>query len=112
MAYAIRKDGRGWRLINGPDDVAPDENFSETQPAPVSPDPWSEYQAKAQYALDKTSVTIERIVEGVAAGTCDFTNADVVAFMDYRKALRAVISATTGDPAAELPVHPGFPSGT
>lgn len=112
MSYALRKDGKGWRAVNGPDDVGPDEIFSETQPAAVAPDAWVGYQAKAQAALDKTSVTIERIVEGIAAGTCAFTNPDVVAFMDYRKALRAIISATTGDPDAAFPTHPGYPEGT
>lgn len=32
MSYAVRKDGLGWRAINGPDDVGPDETFSETIP--------------------------------------------------------------------------------
>lgn len=112
MAYAIRKDGTGWRHVDGLDDICPDEVFSETQPAPIAPNAWTEYQSQAQAALDKTSVTIERIVEGVAAGTCAFTNSDVVAFMDYRKALRTIISATIGDPARPLPVKPGYPAGT
>lgn len=33
--YAIRKDGKGWRAINSPNDVLPDEDFSEDQPALV-----------------------------------------------------------------------------
>jgi hypothetical protein len=33
MSYAIRKDGQGWRAVNGPDDVGADESFSETIPA-------------------------------------------------------------------------------
>lgn len=45
MSYALRKDGQGWRAVNGPDDVEADETFSDTQPviiippyfAPVSP---------------------------------------------------------------------------
>lgn len=32
MSYAVRNDGLGWRAINGPDDVGPDESFSETEP--------------------------------------------------------------------------------
>lgn len=34
MSYAIRKDGQGWRAVNGPADVGADEDFSETVPSP------------------------------------------------------------------------------
>lgn len=34
MSYAIRKDSQGWRAVNGPDDVGPDEVFSDTPPVP------------------------------------------------------------------------------
>ena len=30
MSYAIRNDLQGWRSVDGPDDVGPDEYFSET----------------------------------------------------------------------------------
>lgn len=33
MSYAIRKDGQGWRAVNGPADVTVDEVFGETVPA-------------------------------------------------------------------------------
>lgn len=36
MAYAIRNDGKGWRAVNGPEDVAADETFSETEPTLAS----------------------------------------------------------------------------
>lgn len=32
MSYAIRKDGQGWRAVNGPEDVVDDEIFSAEQP--------------------------------------------------------------------------------
>lgn len=32
MGYAIRKDGQGWRSVNGPDDVGVNEIYSDTQP--------------------------------------------------------------------------------
>lgn len=32
MSYAVRNDGQGWRAVNGPEDVGPDETHSETQP--------------------------------------------------------------------------------
>lgn len=34
MSYAIRNDGQGWRAVNGPEEVGPDETYSETQPVP------------------------------------------------------------------------------
>ena len=30
MSYAIRNDKQGWRAVNGPDDIGPDEYYSET----------------------------------------------------------------------------------
>lgn len=38
MSYAIRSDGKGWRAVNGPDDVEPDETYSPVQPLPPVPD--------------------------------------------------------------------------
>lgn len=51
MSYAVRKDGQGWRAVNGPDDVEDDENFSEQEPGPLTP---TKEQVVAQYeeALD------------------------------------------------------------
>lgn len=36
MGYAIRNDQQGWRSVDGPDDVGPDEYFSET-PVEITP---------------------------------------------------------------------------
>ncbi len=32
MSYAVRKDGLGWRAVNGPADCSADEVFAEMQP--------------------------------------------------------------------------------
>lgn len=37
MSYAVRKDGQGWRAVNGPEDVGADEEYSETQPVTLPP---------------------------------------------------------------------------
>lgn len=37
MSYAIRNDGKGWRAVNGPEDLTADENFSMTQPPTPTP---------------------------------------------------------------------------
>lgn len=74
---------------------------------------WSEYQRQALVALTKTSVTMERIAEAVATGATAINAPDVVAFTDYRKALRAILSQPKPDVIPdELPAHPGFPAGT
>ncbi|MFC3939632.1 tail fiber assembly protein [Pseudomonas gingeri NCPPB 3146 = LMG 5327] len=33
--YAVRNDGQGWRAVNGPEDLLPDEWYTESNP----PDP-------------------------------------------------------------------------
>lgn len=66
---------------------------------------------QARYALERTSVTMERIIEGASLGTCAYTNADVVAFMNFRKKLRAIVSGTDTT-SASLPIAPPPPAGT
>ena len=39
MSYAVRNDGLGWWAVSGPDDVGPDEHYSETQPEIVIQQP-------------------------------------------------------------------------
>lgn len=82
-------------------------------PTPTSAQKWTAYQATAKAALEATSSTMERIVEGVSAGTCAFANADVVAFMNYRKSLRAILAEVQPStiPTA-LPSRPAYPAGT
>ena len=67
------------------------------------------FKEEAKTALASTSVTMERILEGVSLGNTTLTTPDVVAWMDYRKALRISISATT---IGILPTKPPYPIGT
>ena len=39
MSYAVRKDGQGWRAVNSAADISVDEDYADTQPAPITPDP-------------------------------------------------------------------------
>lgn len=65
---------------------------------------WATYQANAQVALTESDKTILRCYE----------NAVVVpaAWMTYRKTLRSIVSAASGDSTQPLPTKPPYPSGT
>lgn len=65
---------------------------------------WTGYQAQAQAALAESDKTILRCYENAVAVPAAWTT--------YRNALRAIISATSGDPTQLLPVRPAYPSGT
>lgn len=72
MSYAIRKDGQGWRAVNGPDDVGPDENYSVTQPAPPpgpSPLELARSQRLAAYRAESDPIKIEAEYDAQIAGT-------------------------------------------
>lgn len=58
----------------------------------------------AKMELDSSDVTITRCAENAVAVPSDWAA--------YRKALRAVLSESAGDPAQTLPVRPAYPPGT
>lgn len=65
---------------------------------------WSVYQAQAKTALDASDLTILRCYEnGVTVPA---------AWATYRKALRAIVGAASGDATQPLPTKPAYPSGT
>jgi len=119
-AWGVQPDYRGQTIYNQTTGATQEvteigpvpSGWATAEPPPSAAKLWADYQVTAQAAMDKTSVTMERIVEGVALGTCALTNADVIAFMTYRKSLRAIISAATGDPTKTLPPRPSYPAGT
>jgi hypothetical protein len=65
---------------------------------------WHDYQVKAQAALNKSDVTMLRCVENSVSVPANWAL--------YRKSLRAILSAPTGDPTQPLPVQPPYPQGT
>ena len=74
---------------------------------------WTEYQRQALVALSATDITVARISEAVALGHTTWNAPDVVAVMNYRRDLRAILSQPKPDVIPdELPAHPGFPAGT
>jgi hypothetical protein len=72
--------------------------------APAAQVLWSQYQSKAQYALAESDVTVLRCYENTVAVPA--------AWGAYRKALRAIIGAASGDPTQPLPTRPAYPAGT
>ena len=70
---------------------------------PTTPS-WVAYQVQAQELLDKSDVTIARCTENSVAVPG--------AWATYRKALRAIVGATTGDATKALPTRPAYPAGT
>ena len=62
----------------------------------------------AQVALDAADITMHRIVEAVALGSNSWTSADVVAWVEYRRALRQIIDGSS----TTYPSKPSYPAGT
>lgn len=87
MSYAVRKDGLGWRAVNGPEDVGPDETYSETQPEPVAPDPKAAILAQITQLETQTllpRVTREFMLTAFAAQAAA-AGADPMTNFGYRK---------------------------
>jgi hypothetical protein len=97
-----------WVDCSGVEGCAPGWTYSNSQfqpPAPVSATTlWLAYQGQAKAALDASDVTILRCYENAVTVPASWAT--------YRKALRAIVSAASGDPTQVLPVRPAYPSGT
>lgn len=65
---------------------------------------WSDFQSSAKAALADSDITVVRCYENAVALPS--------AWGTYRKALRAIVSVTSGDASQPLPVKPPYPSGT
>jgi hypothetical protein len=73
-------------------------------PGSPSSSQWAEYQSEAQTALAQSDNTILRCYENAVPVP--------TAWASYRKALRAIVSAGSGDATKPLPSKPAYPSGT
>lgn len=104
MSFAVRKDGLGWRAVDGPDDIFSDELYSEFQPAPIAADPVAEFKQQAQTALTDSDKTILRCYESGSSVPTEWA--------DYRKSLRIIISSPSVDTSQSLPPRPEYPVGT
>ena len=77
-------------------------------PAPVIVNP---LPFQAQSALTKTDASFLRTQEAITLGLTTATTADVVAFVHYRKALRAIVDGTDTT-STSLPAKPAYPANT
>ena len=81
--------------------------------APTPAQQWAAYKASIQAALDATDITVHRVIEAVALGKTSLTTADVVAYMQYRSSLRAILSeAQPATIPTALPTKPAYPANT
>lgn len=72
---------------------------------PAAAQLWAEYQAKAQALLDKSDIVVLRCYEASVTVPAEWVT--------YRKDLRVIIAAESGDPTAALPTRPEkYPAGT
>ncbi|MFM0543994.1 hypothetical protein PQR29_04625 [Paraburkholderia strydomiana] len=94
---------QGWTVRNGAlvEPVQPSADQVAAQQAAIA---WAAYQASAKAALDASDLTIMRCYENAVATPA--------AWATYRKALRAIVGATSGDPTQALPMKPAYPAGT
>lgn len=106
MSYAIRKDGLGWRAVNGPDDVGPDEIYSEFPPVPEPEPPQPrtilssrEYLMRfsnAEYAAVRSSdsIDMQRAYDSlIAAQYVDLTDPAVSMGLDLMVSLGIIDGA-------------------
>ncbi len=82
-------------------------------PAATDAQKWEAYQIKAKTALSDSDTTMLRVYEAVVLGDTTMSAPDVVAFVRWRQALRAILSATLPtEIPADLPAMPAYPAGT
>ena len=71
---------------------------------PTASDLWTAYQGAALAALAESDKTMLRCAENSVTVPA--------AWATYRKALRAIVGASSGDSTQPLPAHPPYPANT
>ena len=94
--------GIGWTYANGIFTPPP-------APEPSAQQQLATFIGTVQAALSSSDDTMKRVQEAISLGTNSATSADVVAFVNYRRALRALLSSTT---VTTIPAKPAYPAGT
>jgi hypothetical protein len=87
----------------------PPANLAPTAPLPTVT-PLAAFQQSALSALSATDTTFDRIQEAITLGLTTAADPSVIAWIEYRKALRAEIKAPA---VGTLPIKPStYPAGT
>jgi hypothetical protein len=117
--YCYSNNGLSFHLVEEdytaqPKEVLFSELATSEQLSAAFPNYTSAAQAQANLstavlALAVSDVTMHRIAEAVSLGLTAWTTADVVAWVDYRRALRIIINASG---SGALPTKPAYPAGT
>lgn len=91
--------GPGWTYVSGtfyPPVEAPDKELYK-------------FKMHIRALLEESDATLGRVQEAVTLGITSSLAQDVVSFIAYRRALRALLSSTT---VQTIPTKPAYPSGT
>ena len=94
--------GVGWTYLNGVFTAPPAQ-------APTAQQQLSAFISTVQSAINASDETMKRVQEAISLGTNSATSPDVVAFVQYRRALRTLLSSST---VTTLPAKPAYPAGT
>ncbi|BCF96645.1 hypothetical protein PPGU19_012140 [Paraburkholderia sp. PGU19] len=81
--------------------VAPSTTQIAAQQAAAT---WATYQANAKALLDASDITVLRCIENGVTMPPEWAT--------YRKSLRSIVGAASGNPGQPLPTRPQFPAGT
>jgi hypothetical protein len=117
MSYAYSNNGLSFRAVDDGytaesgeivfDDIATDDQLKAAFPQYAGHEAaieWPAYQARAMTALNESDTTVLRCYEsGVPVPP---------GWSAYRKSLRAIVGATSGDATQALPTKPAYPAGT
>lgn len=98
MSYAIRKDGQGWRAVNGSEDVGADEDFSESQPVPI--------EVSASYQRDEKITRIRSVREAILNRLAGIALAAQISGDAYTVAAFVTARAGLLDITTDLPQNP------
>lgn len=104
MAYAIKKDGSGWRLVDSKKELTNGETFSEFKPKDAISQELVIAQKNASIELAKSDTTVIRCIEKGSAVPEEW--------IAYRDALRQILSCKNDDDLKAMPSKPKYPAGS
>ena len=124
MNYAVRKDGLGFRAVNGPDDIdQATETYSAAMPVPtaaqVRQQEWDTYRNEVRVALntrwDGPGGVLSRWNMSVAQGLTTWQDAAGVKWIAWAVKCRGIIGTVTPPSTipASVPAMPkSYPAGS